>query len=212
MKRPLVSLFVTDQAACQQYRGVHARDAAAHDLPLPEKMAQDPVPAAFAEVYERHFDYVWRALRRLGVAESDLEDLAHDVFLAVHRRLDQLDPNRPARPWLFAFALRVASAHRRRARARHEVVGLDNQVASDDPTALERVIQGEALALAQAALDTLDLEKRAVFILHEIDGYSMPEVSLALEIPLNTAYSRLRLARTRFAAALKRAELRRSSP
>lgn len=84
--------------------------------------------------------------------------------------------------------------------------------ASNDPTALERVIQGEALALAQAALDTLDLEKRAVFILHEIDGYSMPEVSLALEIPLNTAYSRLRLARTRFAAALKRAELRRSSP
>jgi len=57
------------------------------------------------------------------------------------------------------------------------------------------------------ALDTLDFDRRAVFILHEIDGVAIPEIARALEIPSNTAYSRLRLARADFGAAVRRLHL-----
>ena len=70
----------------------------------------------FRELYAREFDYVWHSLRRLGLPPRELEDATHDVFLVVHQRLDQYDPTRPLRPWLFGIAFRVAADERRRAR------------------------------------------------------------------------------------------------
>ena len=61
------------------------------------------------------------------------------------------------------------------------------------------------------ALDVLDLDKRAVFVMHEIDGTPIPAVATALGIPVNTAYSRLRLAREAFTAQVKRLRLRAST-
>jgi len=164
-------------------------------------------------VFAAHFGYVWAALRRLGVKERDLEDVTQDVFLKVVDKLAEFDPARPIRPWLFAFAFRVASDYRRLVRNRRELLDAQNGEPVDTaPSALERVIQAEALDLAQAALDELDLDRRAVFILHELDDCSMPEISEALGIPLNTAYSRLRLARKQFAASARRLRLRRGEP
>jgi RNA polymerase sigma-70 factor (ECF subfamily) len=54
------------------------------------------------------------------------------------------------------------------------------------------------------ALDAIDLDRRAVFVLYEIDGVTMDEIARSLGIPVNTAYSRLRVARGEFAAAVKR--------
>jgi RNA polymerase sigma-70 factor (ECF subfamily) len=163
--------------------------------------------AGFAEVFDAHFDYVWHSLRRLGVREGDLEDLTHDVFLAVHRKLDGFDARRPLRPWLFGFAFRRASDYRRLARNRFEVlVGASGASDPEDgsPDPLERVIAREGLRLARAALETLELGRRAVFILHDLDEVPMPEIARELEIPLNTAYSRLRLARSELAATVRR--------
>lgn len=69
-------------------------------------------------------------------------------------------------------------------------------------------MQAEASSLAQLVLQSLELERRAVFVMHEIDGSPMPEIADALGIPLNTAYSRLRLARTQFTDTLRRERLR----
>src|SRR5438128_12143498 len=57
----------------------------------------------FAELFEREFEYVWFTLRRFGVSTRDLEDVTHDVFIQVYKHLDRYDPQRPLRPWLFAF-------------------------------------------------------------------------------------------------------------
>jgi RNA polymerase sigma-70 factor (ECF subfamily) len=58
--------------------------------------------------------------------------------------------------------------------------------------------------LLARALAALDLDKRAVLVMHDVDGHPMPEIAEALSIPLNTAYSRLRLAREQFAIAVRR--------
>ena len=163
---------------------------------------------AFRAVFAAHFDYVWHTLRRLGVRDAELEDVTHDVFLAVFRKLEQYDAARPLRPWLFGFAFRMASDHRDLARHRFEVAGDRVEGHDERPNALEHALQNEALVLAQRALATLELDRRAVFILHELDECPMPEVARALAVPLNTAYSRLRLARADLARAVGRLRLK----
>jgi RNA polymerase sigma-70 factor (ECF subfamily) len=48
------------------------------------------------------------------------------------------------------------------------------------------------------------MDRRAVFVLYDIDGEPMKEIARSLGIPVNTAYSRLRLARSEFGLAVKR--------
>ena len=71
-------------------------------------------PKTFRQIYEAELGYVYTSLRRLGVKVRHLEDLTHDVFLVVHRKLDDYDSSRPLRPWLFGIAYRVALDHKRK--------------------------------------------------------------------------------------------------
>lgn len=163
----------------------------------------------FRALFDDYLPYVFHTLRRLGVPARDLEDMTHEVFLRVHQRRDQYDPARPIRAWLFGFALRVAAGYRRLSRNRHELLETGPEPSDEQPSAVDRLMQNENLDLAFAALSSVELDRRAVFILHELDGYPIPEVAKTLDIPLNTAYSRLRLARAEFQAAAKRLCLRR---
>jgi RNA polymerase sigma-70 factor (ECF subfamily) len=168
--------------------------------------------ARFRSVFEREFDYVWLSLHRLGVAQRDLEDVAQNVFLHVYRRLDEYDASRPTRPWLFAFAVRCASDWRRLARHRVELLGERAEPPSLEPSADERIARDEALALLLRALDHVEMDRRAVLILYELDEVPMKEIAAALGIPLFTAYSRLRLARAELTAALVRLRAKDGEP
>jgi RNA polymerase sigma-70 factor, ECF subfamily len=163
----------------------------------------------FRRLFEEHFSYVWNSLRHFGVHSNDLEDLAHEVFLRIHERLAEYDPSRPLRPWLFAFAYRVAAAHRRLARHRVEVMGSHREPADGAARADDALVHREDRDLALRALEAVEIDRRAVFVLHEIDGVAIPEIAGALGIPTATAYSRLRLARQDFNVAVKRLRLAR---
>ena len=169
-----------------------------------------PLVIDFEDVFKAHFEYVWHSLRRLGVHERDLEDVAHDVFVTVHPRLGAYDPSRPLRPWLFAFACRAAADYRKH--SRHRLTLTDDPDALRDPAVApdEQAASRQQLEFVARALEALDFDRRAIFILHEIDGVSTPEAARALGIPTNTAYSRLRLAREDFAAALRRSHFDRN--
>jgi RNA polymerase sigma-70 factor, ECF subfamily len=162
-------------------------------------------------IFDEHFDYVWATLRRLGVRDADREDLVHEVFLKVHSRLSDYDPTRPLRPWLFGFAYRVAIDHRRLARHRVEVLGEPADARAATLDADERVAAIERRELLIKALDTLDLDHRAVLVMHDLDETPMPQIAEMLGIPLNTGYSRLRLARQHVAAAATRLDVARGA-
>jgi RNA polymerase sigma-70 factor, ECF subfamily len=161
-------------------------------------------PPDLATLYAAEVAYVWESLRRLGAREADLEDLTHDVFLAVSRHLAEFDPSRPVRPWLFGFAFRVASEHRRRAHARHEILAAAPDRPDGGASAEDRVAATEARRLVLAALEPLSLDARAVLVLHDLDGQSIPDIAAALDERPNTLYSRLRLARQQFVAEVRR--------
>lgn len=154
---------------------------------------------AFRAVYDAHAAFVWRNLRRLGVADADVEDKVQEVFVVAHRRwTDFVDRGHGPRAWLFQIALRVASDTRRH-RRRHPVDpdgGIAQDRASIEPPQAKEVARKEAIDLLDRALASIDLGRRAVLVLHEIEQMTAPEIAKTLEIPLNTVYSRLRVART----------------
>ncbi len=171
------------------------------------RMAANPgVPGAVTlrDLFDMHAAYVWNTLLRLGIPGADVEDVTHDVFLQVHAHLADYDPARPVRPWLFGFAFRVASQYRRRAFRRHETSGEPDASAHPGSAPDEELAMHEDRRLILLALDAIDLERRAVLVLYELDQVPMAEIARSLGIPVNTAYSRLRLARNDFRAAVTR--------
>lgn len=162
----------------------------------------EPAREEFRAIFREHAPFVWRALRRLGVAEADVEDVAQEVFLVVHRRLAEFEGRSRMSTWIYGICLRVASDHRRRAHVRRErpTDRPPERVGSaPQPKELE---QRQARALLDAALARLDEPKRAVFVLYEIEELPMKEVAEALGCPLQTAYSRLHAARDELREAL----------
>jgi RNA polymerase sigma-70 factor (ECF subfamily) len=158
----------------------------------------------FDALFEAELAYVWNALRRLGVREADLDDQVNEVFLRVHGQFESYDTTRPVRPWLFAFAVRVAAEHRRLARNQREIPGLPLDAPDTAKGAEAHVEESEARSLVLAALDTLAADQRAVFVALDIEGHSGVEVAEALGISVNTVYSRQRLAREKFTASVRR--------
>ena len=159
------------------------------------------VPAAptFDEVYDQHVAFVWRVLRSLGVPPALLEDAAQDVFVVVHRRLGDFEGRSTITTWLFGITRKVAAKHRKRAPV---VAPTSEPVSTADP--FRDAARAEAAAQVAAILDRMDDDKRIVFALVELEHVSVAEVARMLGLNSNTASSRLRLARTEFAAAVKR--------
>ncbi len=157
----------------------------------------------FERVFQQHAPYVWRALRRLGVAESDADDVCQDVFIVVHRKLGTFGGS-SLQTWLYGICLRVASEHRRRPHRRREQVVEAVPDESVDAPQEDEVERRRALALLDEALDLLDDDKRAVFVLFELEQMPMTEVAEAAGCPLQTAYSRLYAARKIVEGALAR--------
>jgi len=161
----------------------------------------------FRALYDTHIDFVWRNLRRLGVFDSDVEDRSQEVFVVAHRRFDEFeDRGHGARAWLFQIVLRVASDARRHRRRHPEVPdgGDATERVSVEPTQPDAIVQREALSRLDAALAEIDLERRAVLVLHEIEEMTAPMIAQVLSVPINTVYSRLRVARLKLEEALAR--------
>lgn len=178
------------------------------ERPVPDApRAQGPLaPPSFDELYDAHFDFVWRNLRRLGVLEPNLWDGAQDVFLVVHRRRPELEGDAALRSWLYSVVVRVARDHRRRARRKPlHAIGDQEQLVDAQGIGPERsAAQNEELHMLIRLLDTLDDAKREAFVLAELEGLSAPEISTILSVNVNTIYARIRAARRELEVELTR--------
>lgn len=171
----------------------------------PEVLGVEDVGVAAAEVefervYREHYAFVWRCARRMGVPTHDLDDVLQDTFVAAYRRFDSWDRRARATTWLFGI-LRNVLRNRSRGLRRHDRrlaalahVG-QGDAAPRGELAGETLLAGELL---RSFLATLDSDKRAVFVLAELEGHTAIEIGQALAISHNTASSRLRLAREAF--------------
>lgn len=171
-----------------EMRMAHALDTAPVSVPT------------FDEVYARHVAFVWRIARVFGVADAALEDTVQEVFLVVHRRLGEFEGRSAITTWLFEITRRVALAARRRV-GRTEPLEAEPTGTADTFAEASRT---EAAAIVAEIMDGMDEDQRIVFALVELEQLTVPEVAAMVGVKLNTAYSRLRLARHAFEAAVRR--------
>jgi RNA polymerase sigma-70 factor (ECF subfamily) len=172
---------------------------------MPLAVARVHAPAVASDrlrvMFDSHFAFVWRSLRRLGVPAGVTDDATQEVFLVASKRLAEIDDGRE-RSFLFATALRVAANARRsfqRRDARHDDA-LDH-VVDPSPSPEQLADRARARELLDRALAELDIDLRAVLVLHELEEMSMAEISVTLDLPPGTVASRLRRAREAFRTA-----------
>ena len=162
-------------------------------------VAKGPLRPTFDELYDQHFKFVWRSLRRLGVREAFLEDASQDAFIVVHRKLSEYEPRMSPRAWLYAIARRVAHDYRRTEARKGGGLPLDDSQASNRPGPYEDVVKSQAADIVLRFLETLPEVQRDCFILSDLEQFSAPEVATVLDANVSTIYSRLQAARAAFA-------------
>jgi RNA polymerase sigma-70 factor (ECF subfamily) len=161
------------------------------------------------DVYVRHGQFIWRSLQRLGVAELDLDDCLQEVLLVVHRRRDSYDPARAKlTTWLFGICLRIAKRHHRRVRKRSasRLPPADEPVTRDTPE--DELAKQQARRQLQRILDSMDLEKRATFVLFELEAVKADAIAELMGVPVGTVHSRLHAARKQFVCKLRQEQAR----
>ncbi len=158
----------------------------------------------FDDTYRKHVGFVWRTLRAMGVPRDAVEDATHEVFVVVHRRWADWDRRSRMTTWLYGIARGVArNVLRGRRRAEQKLQAVRDAPASDSGRFVDpgrRVDRAEAAQLLEAFLADLDVDKRRVFVLCEVEGMSTADAARCLKVNPNTVSTRLRRARKQFAA------------
>ena len=189
--------------------GTHVHSPNVVDALAASRPVEPDVVLDVTQLHDEYADFVWRSLQRLGVATSSLEDALQDVFFVVHRRLDSYDGSSKISTWLFGICLRVASTHRKRAYLKHEQGSLDQCDPADDgllSNPEQNTLRHEAERRLEQGLEAMALERRAVFVMFEIEGMPASAIAEILGIPTGTVHSRLHKARAEFTAAIARQE------
>jgi RNA polymerase sigma-70 factor (ECF subfamily) len=190
---------------------VSVQTASADDPPAARTAPERPW--TFDAVYEGHFAFVWRTVRRLGVHASGVEDVVQDVFLVVHRRLATFEGNSSVRSWLFSIVVRVVRDARRSLQRKPANLGGPARAIADVDSVVdfgakcphESAAKAEAMRTLHAVLDAMPDERREVFILAELEQLSVVDIARAVGANVNTVYSRLRAARADFERGVVRA-------
>ena len=161
-----------------------------------------------AEWFRDHVQQLWRFVLRLGVPRHAIDDLVQEAFIIATRRQADIGPGQE-RSFLLATAVRLSSNYRQRAYVRREVSHGDGfeHSACPQPNAEQLLIEKRSRQLLDQVLAELSDPHRAVFVLFELEGFSVPEIAELLQLPLGTVSSRLWRARAKFsesAALLQR--------
>ena len=180
----------------ERRRGEHSPDVPADAARA--RSQGPPEPPSLEGLYRRHASFVWRAVRRMGIPEESAEDVVQEVFIIARGRLSTYEGRGSPSSWLYGIARGVTAnlrRHHERARRRLELVAPPTAPVGDPEADLQA---RRAADRVRAFLETLDPEQREVFVLADVEGLRGPEIAAALDVNLNTVYSRLRLARARF--------------
>jgi RNA polymerase sigma-70 factor (ECF subfamily) len=164
------------------------------------------VPLDVETIYREHADDVARWARRLGGPDIDVEDIVHEVFLVVQRRLAEWRGDARITTWLYEITFRVVRDRRARWRWRRwsgraagresTATGADlAELPSDQPDALDLLQRREATAALYAILDGIGEKYRTVIILFELEGKSGQEIAALTETSLSNVWIRLYRAR-----------------
>ncbi len=161
-----------------------------------------------SQMFHHHYDFVWRSVRRLGVAPDAVDDATQEVFVVASRKLDAIELGKE-KSFLFGTAMRVASDTRRAVQRRRQSPADEQPEPIDATPALDELVdQKRAREMLDDLVSQLPEDTRAIFVLFELEGMTMARIASDLDLPAGTVASRLRRGRELFAAHVARLEAR----
>ena len=149
--------------------------------------------------FQRHFDCVWRYLKRIGLNDADADDGAQQAFVILSRKIDRVEVGKE-RAYLCRTAHRVAADMRKKAHRRHELNDDDSGEEPERESLNPENLTGQRAAreMLDHVLQQLPIDLRTVFVLFEIEEFSTDQIADTLELATGTVASRLRRAREKF--------------
>lgn len=162
-------------------------------------------PSARDALLDRWLPRVLRWCHGLGLGGADAEDAAHDVFLVVLTRLDQLHEPDKLGAWIFGITRHTVRRSRRRGWLRWVTDTVSSAFPASSPSPVTLVHREQVGQSVREVLERLREPHREVLVLLYLEGHSLAEVAELLNLPLNTVKTRARRARDAFrACATKR--------
>ena len=133
---------------------------------------------AFGELYLLHLDAIYRYIYfRVGDA-GDAEDLTEQVFLKAWEALPGYKPRgHPLTSWLYRIAHNLIVDHHRRQRTGAILLPEDRDHESEQPAALEQVIEAEEISTLAKAIAQLSEDQQQVILLRFVEGLGYDEVA-----------------------------------
>lgn len=173
---------------------------------------------ALAALLSRYERKLWVFLHRLTGDKSTAEDLLQETFMRLLQHGSDWQPSARFSTWIYTVARNLAFDHARRmgvrkARSLDESNGSDddhesrpalmNRIPGDDRGGERAALDGELRARVDAALASLPIEQREVFLMREVMDLSFAEIAETTNTALPTVKSRMRYALERLQGALK---------
>jgi RNA polymerase sigma-70 factor, ECF subfamily len=147
---------------------------------------------AFAELFERYRESVYRFFRRRIDHAARAEELAQECFLALLRNVVRYEPRASFRSYLYGIAMHLVYAERRKAgREISENENLDQRSGSSNG----REGATDTEIWVRDALEQLEIDDREILMFREYEQLSYEEIGALLRVPVNTVRSRLFRAR-----------------
>lgn len=168
---------------------------------------------AYRELYRQHSADIFRLARRFVYSDAEADEVVQEVFIAAFRYVDRFRGNSRVGTWLYRITVNRA-LKRRRWWGRRREVGPEpiEPMRSADVAPERHASDRQALEITRSCLDKLESRKRAVLVLHELEGFDTREIAEILECPRSTVLTRLARARTDLLKHARRAGLDVDSP
>ncbi|MSP72030.1 MAG: RNA polymerase sigma factor [Myxococcales bacterium] len=152
--------------------------------------------AAYRELFRQHSDEVYRLARRFVTSDTDAEEVTQEVFIAAHQSIGRFRGHSRLRTWLFRITVNRALKHRRWWLRRRESGAESLTTAVDAGVSPEQLAHDrEQLARLRVCIAQLEVRKRTVLVLHELEGLDTATIAEVLECPRSTVLTRLARAR-----------------
>ena len=162
--------------------------------------ARNTEDTGFEELLAPHIDRLYRLAYRFSGNRHDAEDLVQELLVKLYPRSTELNSIEKLGPWLSRSLYYLFIDQFRRITnspvALAEGVGLElEEVACVNAGPDEYMLRQQQFAKLEKALSTINIDQRTLIAMHDMEGYTLPELSSMLDTPLGTLKSRLHRAR-----------------